>query len=198
MNDTHICELNELRPDRSRLYEFLKRHFGPELAHQELGPIVVREETTREYANAFGFSVNTRRFVETGDVADGLMSGAIVVPKDGSPVHWAPTHVPVATYLDVVARGETWWSTGGAEPVTEVKYYALITPGRTRSNPSGIMRRLTANGRTEDEVFTRSLVWKPTDFFRKYDLGHNDDDYVEITPSEAAEFVRKVREEQSG
>jgi hypothetical protein len=60
------------------------------------------------------------------------------------------------------------------------------------------MRRRTAEGRTVDEVFTRSLVWKPTDYFRRYDLGHNDDDHVEITEAEATEFVRRVRARSCG
>nr|WP_233626955.1 hypothetical protein [Saccharopolyspora sp. HNM0986] len=68
----------------------------------------------------------------------------------------------------------------------------MITPGRTRSDPSGILRRRTAAGKTSDEVFTRNLRWEPTAHFRKYELGHNDDDHVEITPAEAAAFVRRV------
>ena len=178
---------------RSKLDKFLKRHFGDALSHPKLGPIAVQDEFTTDYDNAECFAVNTVRAIETGNIADGLLSGAIVVPKDGSPVHWAPTRLPVAEYLAKVAAGETWWSTGGADPVTEVRYYGLLPPGRTRNNPAGIMRRRTATGRTIDEVFTRNLTWKPTDYFRKYDLGHNEDDHVEITSAEAAEFVKRIR-----
>lgn len=178
---------------RSRVDEFVQRHFGPDPAHPKLGPVDVLEDRTTEYDNAFGFAVNTRRFIESDDLRDGLMSGAIIVPKDGTPVHWAPTFLPVGEYLDKVTSGEWFWAADGAEPVTNVQYYGLITPGRTRENPSGIMRRRTAEGRTIDEVFTRSLAWKPTDYFRKYELGHNEDDHVEITAEEAAEFVRRIR-----
>jgi len=183
---------------RDRLDDFLQRHFGPDVEHPKLGPIAVREDRTREYTNAYGFSVNTTRFIESGDVRDGLMSGAIIVPKDGSPVHWAPTFLSTSQYLEEVAAGERWWSSAGAAPPTEVRYYGLVTSGRTRANPSGVMRRRTAEGRTVDEVFTRSLVWKPTDYFRRYDLGHNDDDHVEIPEAEAAEFVRRIRARSCG
>lgn len=32
-----------------------------------------------------------------------------------------------------------------------------------------------------------------SNYFRRYKLGHNDDDHVEITTAEAAEFVRRDR-----
>ncbi|QUG99933.1 hypothetical protein HUO13_03140 [Saccharopolyspora erythraea] len=178
---------------RRRLHEFLARHFGEEISHPKLGRIAVRDEVTRDFDIAETFAVDTVRAIDSGNPADGLMSGGIVVPKDGSPVHWAPTTPAVEDYVKAVADGERWWSSGGAEPVTEVIYYGLLTPGRTRSNPSGILRRRTAAGRTTDEVFTRNLRWEPTDYFRKYELGHNEDEHVEITPGEAAEFVRRIR-----
>lgn len=55
---------------------------------------------------------------------------------------------------------------------------------------------LVTDGSTADEVFTRSLTWKRTDYFRRYDLGHNDHDHVDLTPAEAAEFVRRIRRER--
>lgn len=178
---------------RARLHEFLVRHFGEEISHPKLGPIAVREEVTQDFDVATTFAIDTVRAINSGNPADGLMSGGVVVPKDSSPVHWAPTATPVEDYVKAVSDGERWWSTGGAEPVTEVAYFGLLTPGRTRSSPSGILRRRTAAGSTSDEVFTRNLRWEPTDHFRKYELGHNDVDHVEITPAEAGEFVRRVR-----
>jgi len=177
---------------RDGLDDFLRRHFGPAVEHRKLGPIAVREDRTREYANAYGFSVNTTRFIESGDVLDGLMSGAIIVPKDGSPVHWAPTFLSTPRYLEEVAAGKRWWSSDGAAPPTEVRYYGIVTSGRTRASPSGVMRRRTAEGRTVEEVFARGLVWKPTDYFDRYDLGHNDNDHVEITEAEAQQFVERI------
>ena len=182
---------------RDRLDDFLRRHFGPDVEHPKLGPVAIREDRTREYANAYGFSVNTTRFIESGDVRDGLMSGAIIVPR----------MVPLSTGPDILEHLPNTWmrwlraSAGGLPPVpppTDVRYYGLITSGRTRANPSGVMRRRTAEGHTVDEVFTRSLVWKPTDYFRRYDLGHNDDDHVEITDAEATEFVCRVRARSCG
>lgn len=178
---------------RCRLDKFLKRQFGENMSHSQLGPIAIREECTTEDDIMYFFFVNTVKAIESGRTRDGLLSGGIIVPKDGSPVHWAPTFPPVEKYLEEVRSGESWWSQGGADPLTEVKYYALLTPGRTRSNPSGVMRRRTAAGHTTDEVFTRSLEWKPTEYFRKYDLGHNEDEHVEITGAEAAAFIRRIR-----
>lgn len=178
---------------RQRLHEFLIEQFGEELSHPKLGPIAIREEATAEFAVAEVFAVNTVKAIESGNVADGLMSGAIVVPKDGSPVHWAPTAHPVQTYLQQVADGERWWS----DTSTAVTYYGLLSTGRTRSNPSGVLRIRTSGDRKVDEVFTRNLGWEPTDYFEKYRLGHNDDDHVEITAAEAADFVRRIRSKLS-
>lgn len=77
-----------------------------------------------------------------------------------------------------------------AEPATT--YYALLTLGRTRDDPSGVARRrVTADG-TVDEVFTRRLRWEPTQYFARYRLGHNDTDHVEITEQDAEAFVQRV------
>lgn len=174
---------------RRRLDEFLHLQFGEDLCHAALGPIGVQEDSSDEYDNAEVFLVNTIKAMESGNVVDGLMSGGVVVPKDGSPVHWAPTAIPVPDYLRQVADGERWWSA----PSTEVSYYGLLSAGRTRSNPSGVLRRRSAEGRSVDEVFTRNLRWEPTDYFEKYRLGHDEDDHVEITAAEAADFVRRIR-----
>lgn len=181
---------------RQRLAEFLERHFGREVAHPRLGPIEVVEDVTREYENAFYFAVGTVRSLQTGNVADGLMSGGVVVPKDGAPVHWAPTFPPVADYLDNVASGATWWQTAGAEPVTEVRYFGILGSSAAGARLIGVMRRRIAASKTVDEAFTRSLVWAPTEYFELYRLGHNDEDHIEISGSDAAEFVRKIRSQE--
>ena len=71
-------------------------------------------------------------------------------------------------------------------------YYARLTPGRTRENPSGVVRRRRAGDTVVDEAFTRNLRWEQTDYFDRVRLGHNDDEVVEITEVEAQKFVERV------
>ncbi len=68
--------------------------------------------------------------------------------------------------------------------MTDVTYYALLAGGRTRENPSGLVRR-THTSPPVDEVFTRDLTWRPTEYLERYRLGHNDTDHVQITAEEA-------------
>lgn len=75
-----------------------------------------------------------------------------------------------------------------------VTYFALVDEGYPRERPMGVMRR-RAVGRetvTYDEAFTRNLRWEPTEYFRLYELGHNDTDHVEISEIEAAAFIDRV------
>lgn len=71
-------------------------------------------------------------------------------------------------------------------------YYARLTAGRTRENPSGIIRRRKDVNGFVDEAFTKNLRWEPTDYFDRVRLGHNDDDHVAITESEAQRFVDRI------
>lgn len=174
---------------RRKLDRFLRRHFGEELAHPTMGPIGVREEFTAEFANAFVFVVNTLRAIETRNPADGLMSGGVIVPKDGSAVHWAPTVPSVPEYLSQVGAGDQQWPRSGAATVT---YYALVDEDSSREDPLGIARRRVTDEGTFDETFTRNLKWEPTQYFEKYRLGHNEVDHVEITESGAEAFIEMI------
>ncbi|MFF3396852.1 hypothetical protein ACFYW1_38825 [Streptomyces sp. NPDC002669] len=81
----------------------------------------------------------------------------------------------------------------------EITYYAKIGEDHPRSRPRGIVRRrVDDDGRTYDEAFTRDLRWKPTEYLRRYALGHNGIDHVEITGIEAAAFVESLTERLSG
>ena len=71
-------------------------------------------------------------------------------------------------------------------------YYARLAAGRTRENPSGVLRRRREGEHTVDEAFTRNLQWELTDYFDRVRLGHNDDDHVEITEAEAQQFVERI------
>lgn len=76
-------------------------------------------------------------------------------------------------------------------------YYAMLAAGRTRNDPSGVLRRRQDGEHVVDEVFTRNLQWEPSDYFDRYRLGHNETEHVEITEAEAADFVRRITENLS-
>ena len=56
-----------------------------------------------------------------------------------------------------------------------------------------VWRRLVGrDGRTYDEAFIRNLRWQPTEYLRRYELGHNDVEHVEISEREAAAFIESA------
>ena len=71
----------------------------------------------------------------------------------------------------------------------EITYYAGVGDGHSRDNPAGIVRRRVDDDLTHDEAFTSNLRWAPTEYLALHDLGHDDEDHVEITEIEAATFV---------
>ncbi len=71
-------------------------------------------------------------------------------------------------------------------------YFGTITPGRTRANPAGVVRRRVVDGHPIDEAFTRRLRWERTTALIDHRFGHNDVDHVEITEAEAAAFTKRV------
>ncbi|MFI5664995.1 pentapeptide repeat-containing protein [Streptomyces sp. NPDC051684] len=93
---------------------------------------------------------------------------------------------------------ELWLAERGAavevlnSPADTTTYYVRVGYGASRGDPAGVVRRRRAGAVVRDEVFTRNLRWEPTEYLRRYELGHNDQDHVEITPAEADAFVRRV------
>jgi hypothetical protein len=73
-----------------------------------------------------------------------------------------------------------------------VSYYALLAGGRTRENPSGIVRRVHSDPPV-DQSFRRDLTWQPTEYLARYRLGHNDTEHVEITEEEATAVLDRWR-----
>ncbi|MBQ6643163.1 MAG: hypothetical protein IJH84_19305 [Saccharopolyspora sp.] len=74
----------------------------------------------------------------------------------------------------------------------QVTYYAKIDELHPRSDPRGLVRRRILDGVTHDEAFTRQLDWEPTEYLKRYAIGHNEIDHVEITEQEADEFVQRM------
>jgi hypothetical protein len=77
----------------------------------------------------------------------------------------------------------------------EVKYYAVVGPGRTASNPSGLARRtFTAEGRL-DESLRRDLSWGRSSEIYQWERGEEmGPDLVEISGAEAEALVERFRE----
>lgn len=74
-------------------------------------------------------------------------------------------------------------------------YYALIDETHPPERPTGIVRRIHTSPVPTDEVFARDLQWRPTEFLRRYWLGHTDRDYVEITEELANAVIASWRQE---
>ncbi|MGH3725003.1 MAG: hypothetical protein ACRDUS_12890 [Mycobacterium sp.] len=71
-----------------------------------------------------------------------------------------------------------------------VTYYARLAGGHTREDPSGIVRRTHTEPPT-DEAFGRDMAWHPSEYLRRYYLGHNDVDHVEIDEDSAKSILER-------
>ena len=75
----------------------------------------------------------------------------------------------------------------------KITYYARLGGGRTRDNPSGLVRRIHVTPPI-DEAFGRDLSWHPTEYLERYYMrGTHDIDHVEITPDEAEVILGRWR-----
>jgi hypothetical protein len=75
-----------------------------------------------------------------------------------------------------------------------ITYYARIDATHPADRPAGIVRRIHTEPVPTDEAFTRNMRWEPTEYLRRYYLGHNDDDHVEISEQEANRIIQSWRE----
>lgn len=75
-----------------------------------------------------------------------------------------------------------------------VTYYAIVSASHDRTDPGGLLRRWHTEPRPTDEILRRDLQWYPTDFFDRARLGHNDNDYEEISEEEAVTIIERWRE----
>ncbi|OBB95860.1 hypothetical protein [Mycolicibacterium peregrinum] len=94
---------------------------------------------------------------------------------------WAK--IGAAAGMSGQAAHERW--SKRCDPTPDITYYAKLAANRTRQNPSGIVRRIHTSSGPTDEAFGRDLQWHPTEYLRRYRLGHNDVDHEEITAGEA-------------
>ncbi|WP_157535093.1 hypothetical protein [Nocardia inohanensis] len=63
-----------------------------------------------------------------------------------------------------------------------------------RPEPSAVMRRYEIDGITRSESYRfNGQGWTATEFFDKYQLGHNDSDYIEVSEAEAEEAIATIK-----
>lgn len=95
------------------------------------------------------------------------------------------------TFPPLTAFGATALDALDAGARGHISYFAKIRDGYPRDRPSGVLRRriVGRDERTFDEAFTRNLEWRPSEYFRLYELGHNDVDHVEISEADAVAFI---------
>lgn len=84
------------------------------------------------------------------------------------------------------------------ESTGTVTYYAKIDESHPRSDPRGVVRRRIVDGVAHDEAFTRNLRWEPTEYLRRYRLGHDDVEHVTISKEEADAFVERMARQLGG
>lgn len=76
----------------------------------------------------------------------------------------------------------------------EIKYYAVLGPGRSIADPSGLARRtFTAEGRM-DQSLRRDLTWVRSSEIYQWERGENlGPDLVEISEGDAAALIERFR-----
>lgn len=78
--------------------------------------------------------------------------------------------------------------------MTEVHYYAIVSRGRTTSDPSGLARRSVLGDEVRDESLRRDLTWGHTTAIAEWNRGEElTRDLVEISEDEARELVERFR-----
>ncbi len=76
----------------------------------------------------------------------------------------------------------------------DIKYFAIVGPGRTPQNPSGLARRvINADGQI-DEALRRDLTWQRDSAIIEWEYGDAGADLVEVSEAEANELIERFRE----
>jgi hypothetical protein len=75
-----------------------------------------------------------------------------------------------------------------------VKYYAIVGPGRTPQNPSGLARRVVNADGQVDEALRRDLTWQRDAAIIEWEYGDVGANLVEISEPAARELIERFRE----
>jgi hypothetical protein len=81
----------------------------------------------------------------------------------------------------------------------KVTYYAIVNDLSSRDRPSGVFRRTYfESGGKRDEAFTRNLQWEYSTSLISAERGDLQNDFIEITETEASEIVERIRTRVTG
>jgi hypothetical protein len=81
----------------------------------------------------------------------------------------------------------------------KVTYYAVVDDLSSRDQPAGVFRRIyTEDGGRSDEAFTRNLVWEFSPALISAERGDLQNEFIEITETEANEIVDRIRTRVTG
>ena len=78
-----------------------------------------------------------------------------------------------------------------------IKYYAIVGPGRSPQDPSGIARRVNSADGPIDEALRHDLSWQRDAAIIEWEHGDVGAELVEISEAEADELVERFREKWS-
>ena len=81
----------------------------------------------------------------------------------------------------------------------KVTYYAVVDDLSSRDQPAGVFRRIyTEDGGRSDEAFTRNLIWEFSPALISAERGDLQNEFIEITETEASEIVERIRARVTG
>ncbi len=81
----------------------------------------------------------------------------------------------------------------------KVTYYAVVNDLSSRERPAGVFRRTyTEDGGRSDEAFTRNLRWEYSTSLISAERGDLQNDFIEITETEANEIAERIRATVTG
>jgi hypothetical protein len=81
----------------------------------------------------------------------------------------------------------------------KVTYYAVVNDLSSRERPAGVFRRTyTEDGGRSDEAFTRNLRWEYSTSLISAERGDLQNQFIEITETEANEIVARIRARVTG
>jgi hypothetical protein len=77
----------------------------------------------------------------------------------------------------------------------EIKYFAVLGPGRSIADPTGLARRTFTEGGRLDESLRRDLTWVRSAEIYQWERGEEmGPDLVEISAREAEALIERFRE----
>ena len=81
----------------------------------------------------------------------------------------------------------------------KVIYYAVVNDLSSRDRPAGCSARTyTEAGGLRDEAFTRDLVWECSASLVSAERGDLENEYIEITETEANQLMEQLRARWAG